>query len=302
MRAPMRDADIVIHNAGWYELGVSRQARAAMHAINVDGTENVLGLAQELGTGRVLHVSSTVYFGDTGGQVRDESYQRQHPFSSYYEQTKTEAHELALEYAGRGLPVFIVCPAAVMGPNDHAVWGYFLRLYLNGMMPPMAWSPTARNSGVHVEDLAEGIALAAEKGQIGETYILAGDPVTLRDVVKLWMTFPGRFRIRFFVPTWLMATMVAPLEPLMRKLGLPAFLSRETVRAGDMDHGFSSAKAQRELGWHYRPFQEMWREIVSEEIRLLAQRHTRNLAKRLKPLEFVEPVQENRGVVETTER
>ncbi len=288
MRVPMREADIVIHNAGWYEFGVSRQGQATMHAINVAGTENVLGLAQELNIPRVVHVSSTVYFGDTGGQVRDESYQRQYPFYSYYEQTKTEAHEIAQSYIARGQPLIIACPAAVMGPNDHSVWGYFLRLYFNGIMPPVAWAPEARNSGVHVDDLAAGIALAAEKGHIGETYILAGDTARLRDVVDIWTHFPGRFKVRLYAPTWLMVGMFAPMEPLLRQIGLPAFLSRETARTGAMDHAFTSAKAQRELGWRYRPFEAMWHEIVEQERQLQARRRNGNLVARLRPLEFIE--------------
>jgi len=284
MRAGITGADIVVHNAAWYELGVSEKAHKLMHAINVIGTDNVLSLALELGIPRTVYVSSGLYYGDTGPEARDETYQRQKPYRSYYEQTKAEAHVIALQYQQRGLTLIIVCPANVMGPNDHAVWGYFLRLYLNRLMSPFGWAPDNINSGVHVNDIGEGIALAAEKGRIGETYLLTGDPIRLREVAEIWNTKPGGFKIRFYIPNWLAWLMFAPLEPLQRMVGLPAFISRETVSAS-VSLNFSGAKAQRELGWTYQPAKEMWLSIIDQELELLANRQKRDLVSRLKPVE-----------------
>jgi len=287
MRAGMMGADIVVHNAGWYELGVPENARKLMHAINVTGTDNVLSLALELGIPRAVYVSSTLYYGDTGPEARDETYRRQKPYRFYYEQTKAEAHEIAQQYQQRGLPLIIICPAHVVGPNDHSIWGYFLRTYLNRLMTPFAWAPDIMNSAVHVNDLGAGIALAAEKGRCGETYLFAGDPISLREVLEIWMTKPGGFKVRFYIPNGLATLMFAPLEPLQRLVGLPAFISRETV-SGSVSLNFSSAKAQRELGWTYRPAKEMWPDIVDQELELLAKREKRDLVSRLKPVETTE--------------
>jgi dihydroflavonol-4-reductase len=285
MRASMTGADIVVHNAAWYELGVSESARKLMHTINVTGTDNVLGLALELGIPRTVYLSSTVYYGDTSPQARDETYRPQKPYRFYYVQTKAEAHEIALQYQQRGLPLVIVCPAHVFGPNDHSIFGYFLRMYLNRLMVPYAFSPDMLLSPAHVNDVGEGIALAAEKGRIGETYILAGDPMSLREMFEIWMTKPGGFRVRFYIPRWLAKVMFAPLEPLQRLVGLPAFISRETVEASSISYNFSSAKAQRELGWTYRPSKEMWHDIIDQELKLLTSRKQRDLVSRLKPVE-----------------
>jgi dihydroflavonol-4-reductase len=288
MRAGMMGADIVVHNAAWYELGVHQNARKLMHAINVTGTDNVLSLALELGIPRAVYVSSTLYYGDTGPEARDETYRRQKPYRFYYEQTKAEAHEIAQQYRQRGLPLIFICPAHVVGPNDHSVWGYFLRMYLNRLMVPYAFSPDMMISPVHVNDVGEGITLAAEKGRSGETYLLAGDPMSLREVFEIWMTKPGGFKVRFYVPRWLAWVMFAPLEPLQRLVGLPAFISGETVEASSVSLNFSSAKAQRELGWTYRPAKEMWPDIVAQELELLAKREKRDLVSRLKPVETTE--------------
>jgi hypothetical protein len=79
--------------------------------------------------------------------------------------------------------------------------------------------------------------------------------------------------------------MFAPLEPLQRLAGLPAAVSRETASAASISMVYSSAKAQRELGWSYRPAKEMWLETIDQEIELLAERKKRDLVSRLKPVE-----------------
>jgi dihydroflavonol-4-reductase len=284
MRASMTAADIVIHNAAWYEFGLAKKQHQLMHDINVTGTANILSLALELGIPRTVYVSSTIAFGPTGKTAVDETYKRQKPFSSYYEQTKTEAHEIAHDFQRRGLPLIIVCPDGVVGPNDHSARAYFLRMYLNHLMPPFAWSPDTINSLVHVTDLSNGIALAAEKGKLGETYILAGEPLSSREMVGIWMTKPGGFKVRFYIPTWLAQFMFAPLEPLQRLIGLPAAISRETASAASISMAYSSLKAQRELGWTFRPAKEMWLETIDQELVLRAKRQKRNLVSRLKPL------------------
>jgi dihydroflavonol-4-reductase len=283
MRAGMQDADMVVHNAGWYEFGLTGNGRKVMHAVNVTGTDNVLGLALALAIPRSVYVSSTISWGETGPEVCDETCQRQKPYHSYYEQSKTEAHQIARQYQQRGLPLIIVCPNAVVGPNDHSTYGYFLRMYLNRLLAPFSWGPEVITSYVHVNDVGEGIALAAEKGQLGETYILAGEPTSVREVIQIWMTKPGGFKVRFYLPTWLARAMFAPLEPLQRLAGLPAVVSRETV-AANVSLNYSGAKAQRELGWTYLPAREMWSGIIDRELELLAGRQKRDLASRLKPV------------------
>lgn len=285
VRTHMVGADLVVHNAGWFELGVTGKARQLMHAINVTGTDNILGLALELGIPRSVYVSSTIAYGATGPTAVDETYQRQKPCLTFYEQSKTEAHEIAQRYQQRGLPLIIVCPDGVAGPNDHSARSFFLRLYLNRLLPPFAWAPDTISSLVHVNDVSEGITLASEKGRIGETYILAGEHLRQREIVQIWMTKPGALKVRFYIPTWLAKILFAPLETLQRLVGLPAAVSRETAAAASMSMVYSSAKAQRELGWTYRPATEMWLDTIDQELTLLAQRKKRDVVSRLKPVE-----------------
>jgi dihydroflavonol-4-reductase len=99
------DFKVVFHIAGWYELGLPPSAGERMERINVGGTENVLGLAVELGVPKIVYTSTAWVLGDTHGAVVDETYQRDVPFQSAYDRTKYQAHQVAERYiylAGAG--------------------------------------------------------------------------------------------------------------------------------------------------------------------------------------------------------
>jgi dihydroflavonol-4-reductase len=266
MRAGMTGADVVIHNAGWYELGIASSARAKMQAVNVQGTENVLSLAVELRIPRVVYTSSTTALGDTGGQTVDESFARIKPPISFYEQTKTSAHAIALRFQQGGAPLIIVCPAQAIGPGDHSAFGYFARLYVRNLLPPVIWAPEGAFTFAHVDDVAEGIALAAEKGRVGETYFVAGEPpLTLRELVKVWKKAVGGIPPFIWLPKPLAVAQGMMIEPLLRLFGVSAFISREVVEGSYASFRYSSDKAKRELGWNPRNAEQAWVDTLRAE-------------------------------------
>ena len=285
MREAMDGAELVIHNAGQYEYGLSRAGKQRMRAVNVAGTDNVLGLALELGVPRAIHVSTVQAYGDSGSQLQDETFVRNAAYRTLYERTKTESHAMARRYQERGLPLIIVCPNGVVGPNDHSVLGYNLRLYINNRMLPVGWSPDSMYSLVDVNDLAEGITLAAEKGRAGETYLFCGESRSLREHFGYWERRPGGSAVRYWLPPWLFKLLFWPLEPLERAVGLPAFLSRETVNQASISFNYCSDKAKQELGWTHRSAEEMWLGTLDTEIELLAKRSKRDLVSLLNPIE-----------------
>ena len=282
VREAMAGADIVLHNAGNYELGLDARGRQRMYESNVIGTETVLGQAFELGVPRCVYVSSVIAFGETGPQARDETFERQARCQTHYERTKTDAHEIARRYQQRGLPLVIVCPHSAIGPNDHSPWGYFLRLHL--LMPYLfGWSQRGIHCPVDLRDVVAGIVLAVEKGRAGETYILAGEPKSRREHIAYWTERTGK-HVRLWVPGWLAVGLFASVEPLERAAGLPAFISRETARAGGAHFNFSSEKAKRDLGWTHRSAREMWLDTIDRERELVDDRPRRSLVSRLQPV------------------
>ena len=120
--------------------GRDPQVRArAMYEANVVGTENVLGAALEARIAKVVYISTIGAFGNTHGEVVDETYE--HPgneFTSYYEETKYQAHEVAKRLIAEALPCVIVQPGGVYGPGDHSALGKQMNDFLDGRMPMLA--------------------------------------------------------------------------------------------------------------------------------------------------------------------
>jgi dihydroflavonol-4-reductase len=268
MRKGMTGADIVFHCAGWYEIGVSRHAAELMEKVNVSGTENALGLAVELGIPKIVYTSTTAVFGNTYGIVVDESYQRNSPFESAYDRTKYQAHAVAEHHIAQGAPIIIVMPAGVYGPGDHSMVATMVRLLLRRMVPILPGADTG-HSFVYVEDVAEGHVLAAEKGRIGQSYILGGDVLTLGDVLQVVGRLAG-------VPAPFLyagASIVAPLKPIVALLekfmALPPMMSTETLSFLGTTWWVSSKKAEQELGYTHRSIEEGMAETVSHEVVLL---------------------------------
>lgn len=265
MRAAMDNMDVVVHNAAWYEMGITKKAWAKMHAINVEGTDNTLGLAVELKIPKIIYTSSVVALGSTGKTVADESFQPRTFPLSYYMRTKREAHDIALDLQQLNAPLVIACPSNVIGVGDHSPWGYFARMYVRGFMPPIGWMPNTIYSCVHVDDVAEAMALIVEKGQSGQTYLLAGEAKTMREIIGIWNKTPGGLKSKLWLPRSLAMLAGAMSEPVQRIMGLPVFLSCETVAMSCVDYHFSGAKAQRELGVKFRCAEQLWGETLDAE-------------------------------------
>lgn len=273
----MAGTDVLLHIAGVYELGLNAVAEARMQQVNVQGTHHVLGAALRAGVPRTVYVSTVWALGGSGpagqpAQVRDESTRHSGVYLSPYERSKADAHQVALGWRAKGLPLVISMPNGVMGVNDHSIFGYFLRLYLLHGMPPIAWGRDTVYTLVDLNALAEGLCLAAEKAPIGEDYVFCGEPTTLLGLFELWGRYPGGMVPRLWLPRWFMRPQMALLEPVQRWLSLPAFLSRDAVDLTQMHLNYSAAKAKRELGWQHPDIETMWAEIVPAEQALMASR------------------------------
>ena len=265
MRAGMTGADVVFHCAGWYEIGLSPSAAQRMERINVDGTENVLGLAVELAVPKIVYTSTAAVLGNTYSVVVDETHQRDSPFDSAYDRTKYQAHQVAERYISQDAPIIIVLPTGVYGPGDHSMIGTFLRLLLRRMVPLMPGADTGF-SFVYVDDVARGHVLAAEKGQAGQSYVLGGDVMTVGDAMQVIARLAG-------VPAPLLlldSRLIAPLRPLVtwleRFVPLPSVVSSEMLNTLGSTWWVTSAKAERELGYTHRPIEEGMAETVTWEV------------------------------------
>jgi nucleoside-diphosphate-sugar epimerase len=251
MRNAMRGSDVVFHMAGWSRYGRNKQAMA--EKVNVDGTRNVLGLAYELGVPKIVYTSTVAIYGNTHGQLVNESTPiPSGPFLTEYDRTKWLAHmQVALPLIARGAPIVIVLPGGVYGPGGDSLVGEFMRRYYLRQLPAFP-APDLGITFAYVDDVAEGHLLAAEKGKPGESYILAGPAIYLRDMVKVWASILRRPEPAWMVPPAVLKPLAPVMEGLEAYLPLPELISSETIRMLDATYFARSDKARDQLGWHCR--------------------------------------------------
>jgi dihydroflavonol-4-reductase len=250
MRPTMRDSDVLFHLAAWYKLG-SRDWYNA-ESINVGGTRKVLRLAQELGVPKIIYTSTVAVFGDTKGELVDESYYSEGPFITEYDRTKWLAHhKVAVPFIERGAPIVIVMPGGVYGPGDPSINSELLRRFYQGKLPAVP-GPETTWTYAHVEDVATGHILAAEKGRIGESYILAGPAIPLGEMVDFLAYLTGKRAPLLRIPARLLRPL-APLAGMLHSLlPLPNVMSEEAVRSLGTTYMARADKARAELGWQPR--------------------------------------------------
>lgn len=266
--AAMKGSGAVFHLAGWYAFGKLDKAR--MQAINVNGARNTLEVAADLGVPRILHTSTVGVFGNTGGKVVDEAFRAERTtLGSEYERTKWSAHyEVAVPLQEKGAPVIILQPGGVTGRGDTSPHVQTIDLFLQ--RTPMMFGANAGLTWAHVDDIAEGQVLALEKGQTGQSYILAGEPVTYRQTFEILERISGLPAAKLWAPGWAASGMSA-FVALLESAGLRLPFSAEALATLD-DYTFwgSADKAKRELGWTPRPLEAVLAEILKDRQSRLA--------------------------------
>jgi nucleoside-diphosphate-sugar epimerase len=258
--------DGVIHAAAIYEVGIPASEHEAMYDTNVLGTERVLRAALDAGVPRIVYVSTIAAFGNTRGKVVDESYV--HPgtdFTSYYEETKYKAHQVARRLIDdEGLPAVIVQPGGVYGPDDHSQLGNLISQYVAGKLPLIPFPDLGINL-VHVEDVADGILLALDRGEIGHSYVLGGAITTNRELLQTAARVAGKKRGSRGMPTPILKA-IAPFGRVVGPIaGFPPNM-RELVSSSDgVTFWAKHDKAIEKLGYSPRGLEATLRDTMVAE-------------------------------------
>ena len=252
LRDAMKGCDSVFHIAAVYKVGIPKSECPEMHEANVAGTERTIDAAVGAGVNRITYVSTVGYFGNTKGEIVDETFRRPPTdFLTCYDETKYWAHEIARKKAEEGAPVVIAQPGGVYGPGDHSEIGNFVAQMVTGKLHFLTFPEVGFNMGF-VDDIADGIVLVHDKGKIGESYVLGGEISTLGDVVRKAADIRGAKPPRFTMPAFMVKASI-PIAPVVTKMmGLPPNL-REMIRASDgVTYWATDDKARKELGYSPR--------------------------------------------------
>ena len=256
----MRDVKVVYHLAAKINLGTGPDAETEL--VNLNGTRNVIAAARREGVRRLVYASSIYALRIPARGLVDEAL----PFDpeharGVYDRSKAAASLEVQEVAGKGLETVLLCPTAVAGPYDFhdSEAGRGIRY---NMLPGFKFYVDGAYDFVDVRDAAQGFILAAEKGRSGETYILGGDRLTVREVAETVWEATDCPSPSVKIPLWL-ARLAAEAAPLAAGLtGTKPFFTRYSLEAVGSNSNISHLKAARELGFRPRPARQAIRDSV----------------------------------------
>jgi dihydroflavonol-4-reductase len=234
--------------------------------INEDGTKRVLQAALEAQVERVVHCSTeAILLPKRSGRdtlIDESASPAATDMPGPYTRSKHAAEQAALRAAGGGLDVVVVNPTVPIGPGDRnrTPPAAMLAMFLAGQSP--FFLDCVLNL-VDVRDVAAGMASAAERGRPGERYILGGENIALRDLLKLLEQVSGRRMPKRALPAPVAIAAAAIAEwAADRVTHRKPVATREGVRLALRSAPFDNRKARTELGYAPRPIQDALTETV----------------------------------------
>jgi dihydroflavonol-4-reductase len=263
MQRAIRGARYVFHIAADYRLWARDPEEIVRN--NVSGTRAVMEAAKESGVERIVYTSSvaTLKPGTIDVPADETGRLSEAQAIGAYKRSKVAAERIVERVvAENGLPAVIVNPSTPIGPRDikPTPTGRIIVEAASGRMP--AFVDTGLNLA-HVDDVAEGHVLALEKGRVGESYILGGENVSLREMLVAIAEIAGRSPPRFRLARAPLFPLAFAAETVARLTGKEPFLTRDALRMAGHHMFFSSARAQRELGYRSRPYRAALEDAIA---------------------------------------
>ncbi len=265
LNAAVKNCRALFHVAADYRLWVPKPD--TIYRTNVEGTKTLMRAAAEAGVERILYTSSVATLGLTGDtRPADEATPASiSDMIGHYKRSKFLAEQAVQTLIDdEGLPAVIVNPSAPVGPRDikPTPTGRLVLDVAKGRLP--AFVDTGLNI-VHVEDVADGHLLAFVRGEVGRRYILGGENLRLGDITKAIAAAAGVSAPRIKLPTGPLLPIAYAIESYWRLAGKTKepLITVDGLRMAKKLMFFSSAKAERELGYRARPARDAFEDAVT---------------------------------------
>jgi dihydroflavonol-4-reductase len=254
VKRAIKGCDTLYHVAGIVSSRKSDHKK--MEEINIKGMVNVFTAALEEGVKKVVYTSSVAAIGvnPDGGVANEDTPFTLERMGIQYVNTKHYAEKEALKFYEKGLPLVIVNPSIVIGPGD---------IYLSSTAL-IVWYCKRKFPGyieggvnvVDVEDVAEGHILAAEKGRVGERYILGNRNLSIKECFGILERATGIPSPKLKVP-YFIALAGGFIKERILGMSSPSFVlgDLDSARATRLNWYFDSSKAMRELGFQQTPIE-----------------------------------------------
>lgn len=250
----------VIHTAAL--ISIANEVPPKVYEVNVNGVKNILKLCEEQQVQRLVYVCSVHAIPELPkGQIMKEpdSFSPE-LVNGGYAKTKAEAAQAVLDAAKKGLNAVIVLPSGIIGPYDDG-GNHLIQMvteFMHGKLPACV---RGGYDFVDVRDVAHGCILAAEFGKSGQSYILSGTNLRLKDLLELTGKYSGRRPVPA-MPIWI-AKLVVPFvsvySRIRRKRPLYTAYSLTTLSGNSL---FSNDKAKQEINYTVRDIEETVRDMV----------------------------------------
>jgi dihydroflavonol-4-reductase len=268
VRRAMKGVERVFHVAG--TTSMRTRDRIRVFQVNVEGTKNVLEEALRTGAERAVVTSSS---SAVGAAKPGETIDEDHPFTVgrlgiAYINSKHDAELVAMRMAAKGLPVVVVNPSFVLGPDDPNPSGTSNALIRRLLLRRIPGYVDGAINVVDVRDVAKGHVLADERGEPAERYLLTGRNFTLQRLFADLSRIAG-------VPTppvRMHGRLVVMGVETMELLGLRLPTSADEVRSGTQWFTYRNDKAREQLGWEPRPHEETLEDAVRWQLGQLGER------------------------------
>ncbi len=253
-------ADIVFHLAGIIEIGNGN--RKKMYEVNVQGTKNVLEACEKMDVKRLVYTSSVHAIKEPKEGIISETnefYPKE--LVGTYAKTKAEATQYLLNSANGKTEIIITHPSGVIGPYEY-IPSNLGQLVIDCANKKIGAYLDGGYNFVDVRDVAEGIIAAAEKGRNKNCYILAGNYISIKDLMKQIEDITGVKAPKFKIARWF-AYATGLLSEIYYKIKKQkALFTSYSVYTVGTNSQFSSEKAKKELNYHTRDIKETLEDTI----------------------------------------
>lgn len=253
IKRAVASCDSLFHVAADYRLWVPNPS--IMYDVNVNGTKSLILESAEAGMDRMVYTSSVATLGLNPNSLPadEETPSNLASIAGHYKRSKFLAEQLVQELVREHqLPLVTVNPSTPIGPRDvkPTPTGRIVLDTLRGKMP--AYVDTGLNVA-HVDDIAYGHLLAYRFGKPGERYILGGDNMTLLQILQTIDELTCKPTKRRSIPVKLMLPIAHTMEVIARITKTEPRATVDSIHMAKKKMFFTSAKAERELGYQSRP-------------------------------------------------
>lgn len=245
--------DALFHVAA--DVSMWKQHNTRQNRINIEGTQNIIDLVQKKNVKRLVYTSSIGYWGIAEGMINEETATDVLSCGVNYYVSKYHGEELVQKAVKDGLiEAVILNPAQVIGPYDYTHLPDMMREAASGRLLA---TPSGNSVCGHARDYAKAHIAAAERGRVGERYILGGHKSTFHNTFSLMSKMAGCKPPRWVAPDFVFSSLGVVMETMAKITKKEPMITPEMVTVMLQQFDLDSSKAERELGFTTCSLEEM---------------------------------------------